>query len=167
MPPRSREPAELELLPVMNLVTILIPMLLLGATFANLGIVESALPAINDERPVPSDPGLGLTVAISGQGFTVLGAESVLLPEGASADGPGVTVPCAAARCRRAEDYDFGELGRLLALVKDAFPDEETVVLTPAEDVAYEVLIGTMDATRGDDARPLFPQVSIAGGVPG
>lgn len=162
---RRRVQAELELLPVMNLVTILIPMLLLGAQLANLGIIDSQLPAISPDGKPEADPPLSLTVAITAAGFTVLGADGVLRPASADEDeDEGVSVPCAGT-CASARDYDYAELSRLLSLVKDEFPEEQTVVLTPASTVVYEVLIGAMDATRAHGERPLFPQVSIAGGA--
>lgn len=150
-------------MPVMNLVTILIPMLLLGAQLAHLGIVESDLPAIDESGAAPLERPLSLTVAITRAGFTVLGADAVLRPQGA-ADAKGVSVPCTES-CRAAVDYDYAELSRLLALVKDEFPDEQTVVLAPDDEVVYEVLIGAMDASRAHGPRPLFPQVSVAGGA--
>ncbi len=157
-----KTPGELELLPVMNLVTILIPMLLLGAELAHLGMVETEAPQIGDH----SDPVLSLTVAITGGGFSVQGADAVLRPDSDAAVGaPGVSVPCAAS-CRTSQGYDYAELSRLLSVVKDEYPDEDSLVLTSEPAVAYEVLIHTMDAARSLDGRPLFPHVSIAGGVP-
>ena len=159
-----RRKGELNLLPVMNLLTILIPMLLLGAQLANLGLIDSTLPAISpdDSAVPPPEPPLSLTVAITKAGFTVLGADAIL--RGAADD---VTVPCVRTTCRGPDDYDYAELTRLMALVKDAFPDHDNVVLTPDGSVPYQVLIGTMDATRISGERPLFPLVAIAGGAAG
>jgi hypothetical protein len=47
-------------------------------------------------------------------------------------------------------------------------PDEEQVVVVPASDIPYEVLVRAMDAAREDRttagaSRPLFPTVVIAG----
>lgn len=101
-----------------------------------------------------------LSVAIDRQGFTVLGADHVLAPD---EEGP-VTIPC---RGDCAEGYDYAELTRRLALVKDEHPDDQAVILVPSDDTPYEVVVGAMDATRADAQRELFPAVVIAGGVSG
>jgi len=61
---------DLDLLPIMNLFSILIPFLLSVASFQKLGIVEVNLPqrsdmVMNEEPPEPDDQALNLTVAIT------------------------------------------------------------------------------------------------------
>jgi len=158
---RHGDPGELNLLPVMNLVTILVPLLLLGAELAHLGILESQVPAIGDDGP-PAP--LQLTVAISRVGFTLLGAagaEALPVPQ------EDLVLPCTDARCAAPERYDYEGLQVQLARIKDAYPDEEAITLLPDADISYQVLISTMDATRIDGDRPLFPRVVIAGGGSG
>ena len=43
---RNEEAEELNLVPIMNLVTILIPFLLMAAQFISLAVIDSTLPAI-------------------------------------------------------------------------------------------------------------------------
>jgi hypothetical protein len=61
---------------------------------------------------------------------------------------------------------------RLLAKIKDEYPDDENCIFVPDNKIRYEVLISAMDATREDrdnpgpdGARLLFPFVVIAGGA--
>ena len=78
---------ELNLIPIMNLVSILIPFLLMAAQFVTLAVIDSTLPAIGPPVPVdnpPDKPPLMLSVAITNEGFTILGADAVLNPEGAA-----------------------------------------------------------------------------------
>jgi len=81
---------ELNLVPIMNLVTILIPFLLMSAQFVHLAVIDSSLPAIGAPQPVdpkdlPDKPPLTLTIAISESGFTVSGGQATLPPmEGAN-----------------------------------------------------------------------------------
>jgi len=71
MPAKKVEQKDLDLLPVMNLFTILIPFLLSMASFQKLAIVEVSLPersdmVMSDEPPPePDDQALNLSVAIS------------------------------------------------------------------------------------------------------
>ena len=159
------------LVPIMNLVTILIPFLLLTVTFVHLAVVDSSLPAITPPKP-SSDPGLGLTVAITGDGFVVAGRTAVLGEEATPIQDLGDAterLPTLA----RSEDgsYPFDQLTDLMVQIKAAHPDDQNVILMPSHDVTYEVVIHTMDATR--DHHPdgalrrelLFPFPVIAGGM--
>lgn len=67
---KKNEFKEPDLLPVMNLFTILIPFLLSMASFQKLAVVEVSLPersdmVMTDEPPPPDDQALNLSVAIS------------------------------------------------------------------------------------------------------
>ncbi|MCB9778102.1 MAG: biopolymer transporter ExbD [Alphaproteobacteria bacterium] len=155
------ETGELNLLPVMNLVTILIPLLLMGVTLVNLATIDSSLPGISDEPGLDGPPPLHLSIAITTHGFRVQSEEVGLA-------GPSiepVELPCAGERCADPQAYDYSGLTDALARVKDAFPDHQSVVLVPDNHVPYEVLVGVMDASRAQAERHLFPQVTIAGGA--
>lgn len=181
---RGHEEAPLDLVPIMNLVTILIPFLLMSAQFVHLAVIDSTLPAIGPPQEVtePDDePPLMLSVAITDQGFTILGDNGVVTgeaeegAEAASEEGEEAepTVPCSERPCSGPESYDYKELTRMIGLIKDEYPDDENVILVPESTIPYEVIVGTMDSARedrenkGDDgkARELFPFVVIAGGA--
>lgn len=172
---------ELNLVPVMNLVTILIPFLLMAAEFVSLAVIDSTLPAIGPPVPVEEEPDkkpLNLSLALTHDGITVLGADAVLNPTGAPVLAEGEkrppTVPCkSGGRCIGLEDYDWVELTRILSLIKDEYPDDENVILVPDSKLKYEVIVKAMDSSREDatnraadgTARVLFPFVVIAGGA--
>lgn len=169
---RLEDAKDLDLVPIMNLVTILIPFLLMAAQFVHLAVIDSTLPAIGppvETTEKPDEPPLNLTVIVTDQGYTVAGATAVLPPP--TGEG-GPTIPCVEAGCPTPDSYDVKELTRLLGLVKDEFPDEENVIMVPESRIAYEVIVRTMDATREDVSnkgpegkpRELFPYVVIAGG---
>lgn len=169
---RMTEAEELDLVPIMNLVTILIPFLLMAASFVSLAAIDSTLPAIG-QPPESSDPNpeetLNLSVAITNTGFTIIGSDATLKPEG---DAKGATIPCTRANCPTPDSYDVKELTSMLGQIKDRWEDEENVILVPESNVPYEVIIQTMDATRADPenkvdgkSRLLFPYVVIAGGA--
>lgn len=170
---RIGDMANLDLVPIMNLVTILIPFLLMSAQFVELAVIDTTLPAIAPE-PVTAEPldedKLMLSVLVTGNGFTITGADKVLDPND-EANGPKVA--CIEAGCRTAESYDYRGLTERLTKVKDRWPNEENVILVPDGSIPYEVIVHTMDATRDDqqdrdgDNKPrlLFPNVVLAGGV--
>jgi len=178
---------ELDLVPIMNLVSILIPFLLMAAQFVHLAVIDSTLPAIGEPKEVEEKdeddkPPLVLTIAVTDKGFFVSGADAVLNPDGGDDEDAGddegeerpPTVPCKGnAVCANPDAYDYEELTRKLGLVKDEYPDDENVILLPESRVQYEVLVRLMDACREDRInknpdgtyRDLFPFVVIAGGA--
>lgn len=160
----SRRPAtpdrELNLVPIMNLVSILIPFLLVAAQFVNLAVIDSSLPAINDQiDEVPPEDERQISIAITATQLSVLGADDLLGVD----DTGGLDIPM------DGEAYDTDELTRVLGLVKDEEPDLEDIILVPDGTVEYEELIDVMDAARAENmdqgGRLLFPNVVIAGGA--
>ena len=176
---RAEEAEDLDLIPIMNMVTILIPFLLFAAQFINLAVIDSTLPAIGaptEATEEDDEPPLNLKVLVTSEGFTIA-TDVAVLP---SSDSDGPTVPCAQAGCPSIESYQFEELTKLLGDIKDEYPNEENVILVPEPHIPYKILIHTMDATRedpnvqeqytNDDGaqlsrnKELFPYVVIAGG---
>lgn len=173
---KEYEEKGLDLVPIMNLVTILIPFLLMSAQFVTLAVIDTTLPAISSEaQPVdPEDKDedkLNLSILITSEGYTLTGADEVL-PKDDEENGPNV--PCLENGCPTAESYDYAALTKKLVTVKNRWPDEQNAILVPETKVPYEVVVLTMDASRNDPedvdqdtnkARDLFPFVVIAAGV--
>ena len=190
---RGAQAEELNLVPIMNLVTILIPFLLMAAQFVSYAVIDSTLPAIGPPVPVEDEPEekpLNLSVMITDEGFTVSGNHPELENEGGGEEGEekGSTIECITPGCtfdrgagETAEQaYDVRALRDLLGRIKDDKPEEKNVILVPDSDLPYESLVMAMDATREDpdaggttdadlgcNGRCLFPFVVIAGGVQG
>lgn len=179
------ENPDLDLTPIMNLVTILIPTLLMAAQFVHLAVIDSTLPAIGQpsvEQPDPNEtPPLNLQLFITAGGLTLMGtgADEILFPDGKPTLQPGEamppTIPCkSGAVCTGVEDYDWKALTKKLGVLKDRFPKEQNVILVPDNAIRYELIVSAMDAARADvevkdennKSRELFPYVVIAGGAP-
>ncbi len=149
--------------------------------------IESSLPAIGPPRTdYDEQPPLNLSIVVSDQGLSVMGADAVLFPDGHSdsgedADAP--TLPClGGAECTGIDDYDWAELGRLLGSIKDQYPDDLRVIVVPESQISFEVLVRVLDharwaphipidAERGaweywqSVRRELFPLSTLAGGA--
>jgi hypothetical protein len=186
---RGTAAEELNLVPIMNLVTILIPFLLMAAQFVSYAVIDSTLPAIGppvEAEEEPDEKPLNLSVMITDEGFTVSGNHPELENEGGGDEGEekGATLECTIPGCDYSggmgpeEAYDVRGLRDLLGRIKDDKPEEKNVILVPEPDLDYEVLVMAMDATREDpdaggtdeadvgcNGRCLFPFVVIAGGV--
>ena len=177
---RTEPEAGLNLIPIMNLVSILIPFLLMAAQFVHLAVIDSTLPAISnapaEPQEEPEKPPLNLSLIVTDRGITIAGADAILNPGGAP-PGPTEerppTLPCKGGACTNMDSYDWKELTRLLSLIKDEYPDDQNVILVPDSNVRYEVIVKTMDTSRDDPdnkgsdgkSRELFPFVVLAGGA--
>lgn len=182
------ESEPLNLVPIMNLVTILIPVLLMAIKSLELAVIDTTLPAISSAPPdtsqkLPDNPPLALKLAVTNMGIRILGANKYLYPDGTApkaAEGEKTppTVPCKSnGACRGIDDYNWGDLGEKLYMIKKGAQaderDSDSVVLIPESNLRYEILVRVMDVTRNNpnakdsEGTPfrLFPNVVLAGGT--
>jgi len=149
---RQRKPAELLLIPMIDIFTVLVTFLLMTAVFSRTVILELKLPPSNAEF-TPPPPGLQLEVIVRKDGLVVDDRNS----------GPLASFPNVAG------GYDYEALSRYLQQVKSKFPDktESTVLLEP--DIPYDVVVQVMDRMRVLEVNAgldivqyeLFPDVSL------
>jgi biopolymer transport protein ExbD len=162
---RQKDP---DLLPVMNLVCLLIPFLLLTATF-----VQYATINVNAPRAVPAggvvdpeDRPLNLTVLVTDRGFTIskrgeIVTQGAALLDASAAAGP--TIP--STRAGVGIGYDYEKLTSMLRDIKEDHENETRIMVGAERNIDYETIVQVMDATREDDRGELFPSVTMLGGV--
>jgi biopolymer transport protein ExbD len=149
---RTRKPAELLLVPMIDIFTVLVTFLLMTAVFSRTVILQLNLPAPQTEFKEPP-PGLQLEVMVHKDQLMVADRNS----------GPLHAVP------KNAAGYDYDGLTEYLKFVKTKFPDktEASILLEP--DTAYDTLVQVMDHVRVFEAgqgintvqAELFPDISI------
>jgi len=168
------EIGELNIVPYLDIVTNLVMFMLLSMVgMISLGVLDVGTPKIGQPSAAenkPADkkdtPPLLLTVTVTDRGFRVAGTGGVL-PEqtGKDADTSAPTLP------RRNGAYDYEGLTSLLSLIKEKFPTETRVILMASDDIAYELVILTMDACREkkskgeggvEQIKTLFPDVWLS-----
>ncbi|MBN1558644.1 biopolymer transporter ExbD [candidate division KSB1 bacterium] len=138
--------AEVNLTAVMNVFLILIPFLLLTASFVRIAILELTLPSLDR----------------AGQPTTVQKAESTVLnillirETELQLNSPGLKFDKIA---RLTDDYNWSELTAQLQRVKSKFPDSEDIIISPENTIRYETIIVIMDECREAG----FPNISISG----
>lgn len=180
------------LIPIMNLVCLLIPFLLYTASFIVYATVD--VTASNRSAPCQNceeTPQLSLMVVITDEGFRVANSGEGTLPSSCGApsetgstlfiplaeNGESCTdnrgYPSGAERRERQAlrlgppscAYDFNRLQECMLDIKSDHPDQSQIVISGEANIDYDVLIHAMDATRGSEDAPLFPNVSLAAGV--
>ena len=152
----ERIPKEFALasVPLMSLFIMLIPFLLQAAVFSKTSILNLYLPS---SRPPQADQNLGSqqvvpTIVIIKNGFLlqVGGKEKFTLP-------------------LKNGDYDFAGLQEKLVSIKDQYPNSQSAVIFVEPNIAYGLVVTTMDSCREywkqmdnqSVLEPLFPMISL------
>jgi biopolymer transport protein ExbD len=148
---RYRGRHDLNVVPMIDMMTILVVFLIFSAVFTRTTILELNLPAAN--QAVPDLPqGLQLEVIVRKDRIEVADRGTGLLK---SFSNTGTT-------------YDYVGLSQYLQLVKSKYPDKTDVSLLLESDISYDTLVQTMDTVRvfqtpgmGISYGDLFPDVSV------
>ncbi len=143
---RRQSDAEINVTPVMNIFVILIPFLLLTATFVKIAIINLALPSLEQGQQIDEEALKDLTlilISIKPEGFEVKTSEQKF---------PLI-------RRKDNGEFDFRSLRKILTELKKKYPQLEDVVISPASEIKYQVIVKVLDNCREVG----FPNFSISG----
>lgn len=148
----ARKPAELLLVPMIDIFTVLVTFLLMTAVFSRTVILQLNLPPPNTTWKEPP-PGLQLEVMV----------RKNLLQVADRNTGPLATLP------NTAGGYDYDGLTEYLKRVKAKFPDKTDASILLEADTPYDTLVQVMDRVRVFEVgqgistvqAELFPDISI------
>lgn len=166
---KRAEAVELDLIPVMNLFMVLIPFLLMGASFYHIAVIPTSLPQhSNSETDVPKTP---TTVSMNMQ----------IEPDKVSLTASSTSMSEAQLEALAGEWPMTGEpptaaIQKHLLSIKKQYPESNTVIVLPHEELNYQKLVRILDVTRdyedgknatGDPIRKaLFPVVVFSRFIP-
>ena len=138
---RATEAVELDLIPVMNLMMVLIPFLLLGASFFHIAVIPASLPSHTPSQE-PAEPPIEITVncAIKPEAVEVTVSSGRLDPERIAS--LGATFPM------RDGNIDAEGIQRHLVQLKSEFTTSDTMIVLPHPALQYTQLVGLLDKTR-------------------
>jgi biopolymer transport protein ExbD len=143
---------DLNIVPMIDMMVILVFFLLFTAVFSNTNILELNLPAPNSS--VPELPkGLQLEIIVRHTGIDIADRNTGVLRSLPKKDG----------------DYDYAGLSEYLQFVKSKYPAVLAANVLLEQDIQYDVLVQTMDNVRlwQMDDKPkytkveLFPDISV------
>jgi biopolymer transport protein ExbD len=148
----TRKPAELLLVPMIDIFTVLVTFLLMTAVFSKTVVLQLNLPAAQTEFKEPP-PGLVIEVMVRKNLIQVADRNS----------GPLATLP------NKAAGYDYDGLTEYLKRVKAKFPDKTDATILLEQDTAYDILVQVMDRVRVLEVKQglttvqaeMFPDISI------
>jgi len=160
--PRNRPKAEsfdtdimrvLNLIPMMDILTVLVIFLLITAVFTHITIMELNIPTRAGESAV-NVPNFSIEVIVRKAGLEIANGSTV-----------------EAAIPQKDGKYDLELLSKMLTRLKARYPEKEDATVLVEPDIQYDYLVQIMDAIRGADVREegsgemrkivLFPKVSI------
>ena len=148
----NRRPAELLLVPMIDIFTVLVTFLLMTAVFSRTVILQLNMPAAQTEFREPP-PGLMLEIMVRKDLLQVADRNS----------GPLATFP------NIASGYDYDGMTDYLKRVKARFPEKTDATILLESDTPYDILVQVMDRTRVFEVSQglntvqaeLFPDISI------
>jgi len=149
---RDRKPAELLLVPMIDIFTVLVTFLLMTAVFSKTVILQLNVPLSQTEFKEPP-PGLELEVIVRKDLIQVSDRNS----------GPLASFPKTGA------DYDYPGITEYLQRVKAKYPDKVDATMLLESDIPYDTLVQVMDTVRTFEVKDgvrivqaeLFPQIAI------
>ena len=149
---KMRKPAELLLVPMIDIFTVLVTFLLMTAVFSKTVVLQLNLPASVTEFREPP-PGLMIEVMV----------RKDLLQVADRNTGPLATLPNTAA------GYNYDGLTDYLKRVKAKYPEKTDATILLETDTPYDILVQVMDRVRVFEAKQgittvqaeLFPDISI------
>src|SRR5262245_40509560 len=133
---RLRKPAQLMLVPMIDIFTVLVTFLLMTAVFSRITILQLDLPS-STAAPGTSTPTFRLEVIVRHEGFELTNGEQLI-----------ATVP------KVNGEYDLKTLSELALALKRDNPEANDASVLLEKDVAYDYLIQTMDAIRSAEVPP-------------
>ena len=127
---RVRKPAEVMLVPMIDIFVVLVTFLLMTAVFSRITILQLDLPSANDGGAAAT-PAFRLEVIVRESGFELTNGQTLIaaLPK---VDG----------------EYDWAQLSQLAQQLKSENPDVIDASVLMERTVKYDYLIQVMDAIR-------------------
>lgn len=160
---RSREEdTELNMVPVMNMFMVLIPFLLMSASFYHIKAVNTSVPIHGsatqaENRVAPQKQAHKLTVVLE------LKKDQVRLSALSDTLDQDVLTSLETQLVRTAgQTLSVASISEHLSKIKEKYPQSDTMLLIPDDTVSYAEIIQAMDCARKHDTLALFPNVVLS-----
>ncbi len=159
---KSVEDADVDLIPIMNMFLVLIPFLLLSASFFHVKAINTSVPVLSDAPSVTVKENkikLIITLELNKDGIH-LSAMSDELTEAQLAEFEFNLAK------ESQDQFPFEQMYVCLEKIKQKYPASDTVILIPDDNILYDTIVSAMDMARYTaEKNPLFPNVVLSGKV--
>ncbi|WP_370979988.1 ExbD/TolR family protein [Agaribacterium sp. ZY112] len=156
-PARAEDDAELDVTAFLNLMIVLVPVLLLSMSFANVTVLELRLPELTGGYSESTTAQSKLEVVVQPEGINVYFPEKRLIKQiSAIQEGEQLS-------------YDYDELSLVMQAIKQEHPDKRDIVIKLAKDTDYQNIVQVMGAVTSFKSvvvsslveLELFPEISL------
>jgi len=158
----SEEDVDIDMVPVMNMFLVLIPFLLMSASFLHLKVINTSVPVQAEsisERPEKRTVKLTVIAEIKKKSIHMSTISDDLESE--------VLEKWTARLDNEKEgEYPLTKVAAYLLKIKAIYPESDTLIVIPDESIMYDTIIQVMDVARFSQKDvPLFPSVVLSGKV--
>ncbi len=158
---KEMEDGEPNLVPVMNMFLVIIPFLLMSASFYQIKAVNTSIPVLaSGSENTGQDTSISLTVVaeIREESIKVSAMSDKLTDKELEQFKSEYPVESASG-------YPMDKFSSHLQDIKEKYPKSETLILIPDSSIDYETIIRAMDTARKAGEITLFPNVVLSGSV--
>ena len=162
MRPQSEEDTELNMVPIMNMFMVLIPFLLMSASFYQIKAINTSVPlhAETHADDFSNDEKEKITVVLELKEKEIrISGLSETPNDLFLSDLKTVILRQSNSKASMDELVDF------LKGLKSRYPASDTLILIPDEEVLYREIVQTMDNARDYEAERLFPNIVLSGSL--
>lgn len=160
---RSEEDTDLNMVPIMNLFMVLIPFLLMSASFMHIKAINTSIPVhstaqANEETPPASETKVTAVLSLYADRIELSAVCDSL---------SGEMLSEFEATVKKALDIEGAapSLMAVLKKIKTKYPASDTMLLVPDASILYDEIIHTMDIARNMEENMFFPNVVLAGSL--
>ncbi|MBN2297792.1 MAG: biopolymer transporter ExbD [Deltaproteobacteria bacterium] len=155
------EEIDLDMVPIMNMFLVLIPFLLMSASFFHLRAINTSVPVLaqgSSLQEEKSDIKLTVIVELEEKGIHLSAISDEVDSSVIDSFEEQVAVT-------DSDEYPMDALSTSLRRIKAQYPASDTLIIIPESNVIYDTIIRTMDVARSSDESELFPNVVLSGKV--
>ena len=156
---KKEDMVELDMVPIMNMFLVLIPFLLMSASFFQLKAVNASVPVLSQGKAqeTTTQETIRLTVVVE------IGKAAIHLSALSQEADENLLSTLERTFAVTDSGYPFPAFSAYLVELKQTYPKSDTLIVVPENSVRYETIVATMDAARYEATSPLFPRVVISG----
>ncbi len=164
---KASDDVDVDMVPIMNMFLVLIPFLLMSASFFQMKAINTSVPvqaentsAGSSAEKAPKDIKVTVIVQIGREGFDISAISDYLEYEDLS------KLEAKIGKVNK-DEYPLAQMAAYLQKIKEIYPSSDTIIIIPDGSVVYETIIEAMDMARysGRGDTPLFPNVVLSGKV--
>ena len=161
---RQQEETDVDMVPIMNMFLVLVPFLLMSASFMHIKAINTSVPVLGEasQASVPDAEKIIKATVIA-----EIKSDSIQLTLNSDELGPDeIKKWSETIASSESKEYQFAALQEYLKRLKSTYPASDTMIIIPDSEVLYDTIIQTMDVARyTEDKINLFPNVVISGKI--